>query len=176
MNTECIKVGCLEENCYILSIGNDTLVIDPGDDADKIIKALEGKNVLAILITHYHFDHIGALDVLKEKYNPIIIDYKNKVENVGPFNFEIIDTKGHKEDCVTYYFKEEKKMFVGDFIFKECIGRCDLPGGNINEMKESLSKIKKYDKDIILYPGHDEITTLGYELLNNVYMKGDFYE
>lgn len=176
MKVECIKVGFLEENCYILSIGEDALVIDPGDEADKIIKVLEGKNVLAILITHYHFDHVGALSVLKEKYNPIIIDHKNKVEKVGPFKFEIIDTKGHKEDCVTYYFKEEKKMFVGDFIFKECIGRCDLPGGNKNEMKESLNKIKEYDKDIILYPGHDKITTLGYELLNNVYMKGDFYE
>ena len=176
MDITCIEVGYLEENCYILSIGEDVLVIDPGDEPNKIISALEGKNVLAILITHYHFDHIGALNAIKEKYNPIIIDYKNKVEIVGPFNFEIIDTKGHKEDCVTYYFKEEKKMFVGDFIFKECIGRCDLPGGNEKKMKESLDRIKLYDKDIILYPGHDEKTTLGYEILNNPYMKGDFYE
>ena len=176
MDITCIKVGYLEENCYILSIGEDVLVIDPGDEPNKIISALEGKNVLAILITHYHFDHVGALNAIKEKYNPIVIDYKNKVENVGPFNFEIIDTKGHNKDCVTYYFKEEKKMFVGDFIFKECIGRCDLPDGNENDMKESLNKIKAYDKDITLYPGHGAITTLGYERLNNTYMKGEFYE
>ena len=67
-------------------------------------------------------------------------------------------------------------MFVGDFIFKESIGRCDLEGGDFTEMKKSLSKIKKYDKDIILYPGHGPSTTLKNELKNNIYMEGELYE
>ena len=41
-------------------------------------------------------------------------------------------------------------MFVGDFIFEGTIGRMDLPTGNINEMKESINKIIKYDKDIVI--------------------------
>ncbi len=67
-------------------------------------------------------------------------------------------------------------MFVGDFIFKGSIGRCDLPYGNIKEMKKSINLIKKYDKNIKLYPGHGDETSLGYEIENNIYMKGDFYE
>lgn len=176
MKIDCIKVGYLEENCYVLSIDNDCLIVDPGDEADKITRAIGNKSVLGILITHYHFDHIGALDKLNELYNPIIIDDKNRIEKIGPFNFEIIDTKGHKDDCVSFYFENEKVMFVGDFIFEGSIGRCDLEGASIKEMKESINKIKEYDKDITLYPGHGNSTTLENELLNNPYMKGDFYE
>lgn len=177
MQIEIVKTGYLEENCYILSKNNNVLVIDPGDDFYKIKNKINNKNVLAILITHYHFDHIGALDEMIKEYNPKIIDYKseNNIE-IDNFKFEIIDTKGHKDDAVSYYFKDENIMFVGDFVFKECIGRCDLPGGNIIEMKKSLNKIKKYDKNIILYPGHGPSTTLENELINNVYMEGEINE
>jgi len=177
MMVEKIETGYLEENCYIVSIDNDCLIIDPGDDFDKI-KALVGdKNVLAVLVTHYHFDHIGALKDVKKYYNVDVIDYKsNKNQNVGPFSFEIILTPGHKEDAVTYYFRDEKIMFIGDFIFKGTIGRCDLEGGNINDMMKSLRMIKTYDEEIMLYPGHGENTTLKEELENNPYMRGDIDE
>lgn len=176
MKIECIKTGYLEENCYVISKENDALIVDPGNDAEKIISLVGNKNVLAVLITHYHFDHIGALDEIVNHYNVEVIDYKNKKENIGAFNFQIIDTKGHKEDSVSFYFKEEKIMFVGDFIFEGAIGRWDLPGGNLNQMLDSIKKIKKYDKVIVLYPGHGNKTTLEKELLNNLYMKGDYYE
>ena len=67
--------------------------------------------------------------------------------------------------------EDEKIMFVGDFIFKGTIGRCDLKGGNINDMKRSINLIKKYDKKIKLYPGHGDYTTLEYEMNNNLYMR-----
>ena len=54
-------------------------------------------------------------------------------------------------------------MFVGDFIFENSIGRTDL-GGNINDMVKSLKKISKYDKNIIIYPGHGNFSKLGLEL------------
>ena len=85
MDIKYIKTGYLEENCYILSMGNDSLVIDPGDEADKIISEIGHKNVLGILITHYHFDHIGALEELEKKYNSVIIDYENRKEKIGDF-------------------------------------------------------------------------------------------
>lgn len=176
MDIKCIKTGYLEENCYILSIKNDCLVVDPGDEADKIIEEIGDKNVLGILITHYHFDHIGALEKLKKRYNVDVIDYQNRKNLIGPFNFEIIDTKGHKEDAVSYYFKEDKIMFVGDFIFEGTIGRCDLPGGDFKEMKKSLSNLKNYDENIILYPGHGNKTTIKKELLNNPYLRSDINE
>ena len=62
-------------------------------------------------------------------------------------------------------------MFDGDFIFKESIGRTDLPGGSDADMKESINKILTYSEDIKLYPGHNEETTLKYEKENNPYLK-----
>ena len=177
MKIEKVEVGYLEENCYVISINDECLIVDPGDEFYKIKELVHNKKVLGILITHYHFDHIGALEEAKKEYNVHIIDYKsNVVQKIGLFNFEIIKTPGHKEDAVTYYFKDDKVMFVGDFIFEGSIGRCDLEGGNFEDMKKSISKIKEYDKDITLYPGHGNATTLKYEIENNPYMKGDFDE
>ena len=62
-------------------------------------------------------------------------------------------------------------MFIGDFIFKESIGRCDLPGGSEEEMQKSLEKIKNYSSEIVLYPGHGDKTNLGYEKENNPFLK-----
>ena len=173
MKIDVIKTGFLNENCYVLSINNDCLLIDPGDEYEKIINVIGDKNVLAVLITHYHFDHIGALDDIIKKYNCDVMDYKsNHNVKIKDFEFEIIDTKGHKEDCVTFYFKKESIMFTGDFIFKDSIGRTDLKGGSYNDMLKSIEKIKKYPSNTILYPGHGDKTTLEYELNNNIYMKG----
>lgn len=172
MKIDMVKVGRLECNCYILGIDNKVLVVDPGDDVDKIIDAIDNREVVGIIITHYHFDHIGSLDELVNKYNVRVYDKNNmdeEINKIDNFNFEVIYTPGHKEDCVTIYFKEDKCMFCGDFIFRDSIGRCDLPGGNIKEMINSINKIKKYDKDIVLYPGHGGKTTLGYEINNNMY-------
>lgn len=177
MTIEKIETGYLKENCYIISINDECLIIDPGDEFENIKKIIGNKKPLAVLITHYHFDHIGALDETKEFYSIPVIDYKsNGIQSIGPFIFEIIDTKGHKEDCVTYYFNSEKIMFTGDFIFEGTIGRCDLSGGNFNEMIKSINEIKQYDIDITLYPGHGNKTTIKEELINNPYMKGDYNE
>ena len=62
-------------------------------------------------------------------------------------------------------------MFIGDFIFKDSIGRTDLPGGSESEMKDSIKKLLTYNDDITLYPGHYEKTTLGLERRNNIYLK-----
>lgn len=171
-----IEVGPLDTNCYILIKNNKCLIIDPGDDEEKIKNAVGENKPLAILVTHYHFDHIGALDGIKKYYNVNVIDNKNRINEIDDFKFDIIDNKGHKEDLVSYYFKENDMMFVGDFIFEGSIGRCDLEGGNINQMKESLKKLKTFDKNTILYPGHGPITTLKEELLHNPYLKENFYE
>ena len=172
MKIEIVKVGELECNCYLLDINNKVLVIDPGDDSDKIINKIGNREVVGIIVTHYHFDHIGAIDDLVNKYNVSVYDKNNMNEGINRidnFIFDIIYTPGHKEDCISIYFKDDKVMFVGDFMFRDSIGRCDLDGGNIEEMIESISMIKKYDSDIVIYPGHGDKTTLGYEINNNMY-------
>ena len=64
-------------------------------------------------------------------------------------------------------------MVVGDFIFRDRIGRCDLEGGSVEEMIHSIEKIKMYPRDIKIYSGHGEETTLGYEIDNNIYFRSD---
>ncbi len=161
MNLEVVKVGILQTNCYILSIDNNVIVIDPGDEYDKIKKVIKNKNVIGVIVTHNHFDHIGALN-----YFDNIYDYNNLKEGInkiGKFTFEVINTPGHTDDSICLYFKEDNIMFVGDFIFENGIGRTDL-GGNINDMVNSLKKISKYNRNIIIYPGHGNFSKLGLEL------------
>ena len=162
MEIEIVKVGYLETNCYILSIDNKVLVIDPGDEIDKIKKVINNREIVGCIITHYHFDHIGALKYFNNVYD--INNLKEGINTIKPFTFEVIYTPGHKEDCITIYFNKERIMFVGDFIFKDGIGRTDLEGGDMHQMINSLQKISKYDKNITIYPGHGDKTTLGREL------------
>ena len=164
MKIKTIKVGYLETNCYILIKGNNALIIDTGDEYSKIKKKIENLNVQAILLTHHHFDHIGALKFFN---NIKIIDYNTEENKIGDFKFEIIKTPGHTSDSITYYFKEEKIMFVGDFVFEGSIGRTDLDTGNYKEMKKSIEKLKTYPTDTKLYPGHGNNTTLEKEIKNN---------
>ena len=178
MHIEIVKVGYLETNCYLIIKNNKCIIVDPGDEFEKIKKKIEelGLVVKAIFITHHHFDHIGVLDECINKYNVKVYDYNNytsddKLFTVDDFKFYMIKTIGHKEDLITYYFKDENIMFVGDFIFKNDIGRCDLDGGNFKYMLKSIKKIKTYPLNTKIYPGHGADTTLENEIINNKYFK-----
>lgn len=169
-----VITGYLEENCYVISDEKTCLVIDPGDDYDKIEKEIAGKKVLAVLITHLHHDHIGALRHFLKKRSIKIFKKGNLEEKeytIGNFTFTAIFTPGHSEDSVTYYFKDINTMFVGDFVFEGTVGRCDLPGGNEEKMKQSIEKLKTYPEDTRLLPGHYEETTIKDEIANNIYFK-----
>ena len=185
MNVKRIVVGLYQENCYYLTKDKDLLIIDPGDEFNKLNNIIKNNdyNLVGILITHAHFDHIGALKELLTEYKvPVyynnvnneieyskLINVEEKEYSINGFNFKVIKTPGHRNDLVTYYFYNEKAMFVGDFIFAGSIGRTDLEYADSLEMKKSIEKIKSYDNDIILYPGHDIETTLGKEKENNFY-------
>ena len=172
MKIDIVKVGELVCNCYLLEVNNKILVIDPGDEYNKIINKIGNREVVGIIITHYHFDHIGVLEQLKNKYDVKVYDrysMEDGINKIDEFTFEVIYTPGHKEDLITIYFKEDKCMFCGDFIFKDSVGRCDLDGGNISEMIDSINKIKFYNRNVVIYPGHGDKTLLGYEIDNNIY-------
>lgn len=169
-----LVVGKLQTNCYILYEDKKCLIIDPGDEANSIIKEITKLKLtpLAILLTHNHFDHTGAVPELKEIYKIPVFDHKNLFEElkvISPFQFKTIYTPGHSSSSITFYFEEYDIMFCGDFIFYENIGRVDLPSGSYSDMIQSINKIKTYDEDIILYPGHGKETTLKHELKYNHY-------
>lgn len=157
MKIDTLVLGTLNTNCYIVSKDNKCLIIDPADNANLIKEACKNYKVVGILVTHYHFDHVGALEELENFYN---IKHNNH-NNI--FNYMVIDTPGHTDDSITFYFKDEKIMFTGDFIFYHSIGRYDFENSSIVDMRHSLEKIKKYDDDIVIYPGHGRYTNLGEE-------------
>ncbi len=160
-----ITVGSLQENCYLLVRNHQAIIIDPGDELEKIVKQLGDLEVVGILVTHHHFDHIGALSSLENKYK---IKHNEKIPQ---FTYEVIPTPGHTEDSLTFYFPQEKIMFTGDFLFQNAIGRTDL-GGNPISMRQSLENIANYPDDIVIYPGHGATSTLGQEKANfNFYNK-----
>ena len=180
MEIKKVVVGYLEENCYLIKDGNKGLIVDPGDEIDKILDMIGDTKIIGILITHAHFDHIGALDDLLKVYdvpvyyhninnelNKNIIDIKEQEYITDNFIFNVIYTPGHRNDSVTYCFNDI--MFTGDFLFKGSVGRTDLEYGNYNEMISSIELIKKYKDNIIIYPGHGEETTLKNEKENNLY-------
>lgn len=174
MNINTIVVGPLETNCYIITIANKALIIDPGDEENKIIAFIKKENLMpvGIIITHNHNDHTGAVSTLKEMYEINAYDYNTLFEQkhfLDPFKFQVIYTPGHHDTCITLYFYEYECMFTGDFLFKEDIGRTDLENGSYEKMLNSINKIKQYDDAIKVYPGHGESTTLGYEKQHNSY-------
>lgn len=186
MKIEKIVVGLYQENCYLIIKNNKCIIVDPGDEEEKIIDKIQSLNltVMAALITHAHFDHIGALKCILDKYNvPLyynninneitydkLINISEDNYNIEEFKFKVIYTPGHRNDSVTYYFYEDNIMFTGDFLFKGTIGRTDLEYASISDMEKSLKKIKEYDEKIIIYPGHGDKSSLKYENKNNYYL------
>ncbi len=164
-------MGELEENCYLIEDEKNCLIVDPGDEFEKIDKEIT-KRVVGGLITHRHQDHIGALADVLEKYKCQLFDYFSTDEEeykVRDFHFKVIHMPGHTSDSICFYFYEDGIMFTGDFLFKDSIGRCDL-GGNEKDMNRSLDKIRTFDESVKIYPGHGESSTLEQEFNNNIYL------
>ena len=157
MEVHTLVVGPLETNCYILTQGDECIIIDPGSEFERIKEFVKDYKVVGCLLTHSHEDHTGALNEVLSTYNLSVNKIKSK-------NFKHVDiyTPGHTKDSKCFYFENINAMFCGDFLFKGSFGRIDL-GGNKKDMINSLDLISEFDDNIILYPGHGPITTLGHE-------------
>jgi len=191
-------LGPLATNTFLLIEGKDALLIDPASKAEKLIEILGDYNLVGILLTHGHFDHIKAVDGLYDKYHcPIYIDQddeqlardknagsefglvayisspinyiKEGNNNIGPFNFEIVKTPGHTPGSAIYIFDDH--IFTGDTLFKQSVGRTDLKGGNFQDLKKSLQFFKNLDRDYIIHPGHEDDTLLSQELKFNYFLQ-----
>ena len=158
MEIKCVVTGYLDENCYVLSNNGKCLVVDPGDDYPDIKEAIGDNQVLGVLITHSHADHIGALRNFLTKRSIKIFKSSNIDDgmffDIGDFHFQGFHTPGHSKDSVTFFFPEENIMFGSDSV-----------------LKSSIQWILGYDDDIVLYPGHYDSTTIGHERKNNPYVK-----
>lgn len=173
MNIKRFVLPPLDNNVYIISNNNEAIIVDPSSSENVLESFLKENNLdlIAIFVTHYHFDHIGSLDYFVKKYNVPVYDYKSKNKiKIMNLKCEIIPTKGHDNTSVSFYFKETEDLFVGDFVFKGSIGRMDLEGGSEEEMVYSLNYLKTMNENITIYPGHGQVTSLKEELLYNPYL------
>ena len=204
MKVEKIVVGELSENCHFLIEENgECLIIDPGDEGEKIAEYISENSLSlkGILLTHGHFDHIMATHFLKEKYNcPVVMgecdvemignDEKNMgaymgyhpkpfevskkvndgdVVDISTFRINVIATPGHTKGSVCYLV--ENFLFCGDTLFKNCVGRTDLYGGNSVVLMKSLEKLKNLNENLITFSGHGESSTIAKEKQNNPWLK-----
>ena len=161
----------------------------------------QGANLKYILLTHGHFDHVAGIRPNRFKPNPQIVmnkgdlDWLNKTNQylpmfgmpeitipqidifvedndtieLGTISIKVLHTPGHTQGGVCYL--AENKLFSGDTIFREAVGRCDLEGGNFDQIVESIeNKIFTLPTDTIIYPGHGNTTTVGWEKEHNKFL------
>lgn len=197
-----LSLGQMAANCYIIENGNHSIVVDPGAEGQKIIQYLESKElkVSNVLLTHGHFDHIGAIDLLKQKYHchiyihesdhdmvyndqinlsayyqPLMISTDvHRVKdhlNIDDFNITFMNLPGHTKGSCFIIFDDYNVAFSGDVLFKNSIGRYDFPTSSLEDTKSTLKKIYQMDTDYRIYPGHGEDTTLFTEKRNNPFFK-----
>ena len=96
----------------------------------------------------------------------------NDVISFGKYELKIIHTPGHSPGSVVFYCEEEKIAFSGDTLFKMSIGRTDLEGGSYEDIIRSINElIQTLPYDTKIYPGHGPDTTIGFEAINNPYIK-----
>lgn len=92
--------------------------------------------------------------------------------NFGSSQCKVIEAPGHSAGHQVFYFEKENTLIGGDVLFKNSIGRTDLPGGNHDQLLENIKKkIYALPKETIVYPGHGEHTTIGHEMTNNPFVK-----
>ncbi|MDY3024742.1 MBL fold metallo-hydrolase [Streptococcus hyovaginalis] len=199
------------ENTYLLESDHGVLVIDPGSDWPKIETTLQEiqKPVLAILLTHTHYDHIMSVEAVRQHFNqpPLYVSEKEaswlqspednlsglprhddmanivvapaeytfelrKLYTIGNFSFTVVPTPGHSWGSVSFIFSSEETIFSGDALFKETIGRTDLPTGNFDELISGIrQELFTQPNHFAVYPGHGHSTTIAHEKNFNPYFK-----
>ncbi|MBQ3248515.1 MAG: MBL fold metallo-hydrolase [Alistipes sp.] len=98
------------------------------------------------------------------------LDVVDKVR-FGNTELRVIKTPGHTPGHVSLFAAEAKALFTGDTLFRESIGRTDLPGGDYSWiMKSILEQIIPLGDDVTIYPGHERESTIGHEVLYNPFV------
>ena len=203
MKVHTLSLGPLGTNCYIAE-EEDThtcAVVDPADEYETIRTALlrSGLTVERILLTHVHFDHIGALnELVRETKAPVYVGagdraaltntalnlsaafgcplvYEGTVETVRDGDTiplgksKITVLETAGHTPGSVCYLTEEGVFCGDTVFREGVGRTDFPGGSTSAILDSLDTILSLDEERRLFPGHGSETTVGHERRYNPY-------
>jgi hydroxyacylglutathione hydrolase len=197
------ELGPIGTNCYVVRAERgsaEAAVVDPGDDATTIRLELAriGARCAAILITHGHWDHLGAVadlaegtgapvympelervtleqpqsifpDVHIRSYVPDVTLEGGEDVDVAGITFETLRVAGHSPGHLAYY--AEGCLFSGDVLFAGSVGRTDLPFGDWDTLLESIrSLVERYPPETVVYSGHGPPTTLGEEVARNPFL------
>lgn len=199
MKIDVLPIGLYGENSYVLHDHDHVLFIDPGRYAGAIAEKVSDKETVdAVVLTHGHEDHVGAVDDLCDHYHvpyyihPLdkdLIDprlqtgsYKMPVYHepsflteghmtIGTFDLTIHHTPGHTQGSVLIQYRNV--LFTGDTLFAGDIGRTDLFGGSEEDMTQSLQYIRTLADDLRVLPGHGPDSTIGQEKKTNAYLVMD---
>lgn len=183
-----IHVGEKDANCYVISCSDskEAVVIDPGDDAPKILGQLRGLTVRWICFTHAHPGHTAAKDSVKAAtqgqtamhladataYLKSADRYLTGGDSLpfGSFALQVLATPGHTPGGLSY--RVGNHLFTGDTLLPGKIGRVDLPGSNPQQMLLSLhGQLLTLPDNTVVYPGHGPNTTIGQERIGNPYLR-----
>ena len=195
LQVKTLPLGAYQTNCYLVWDENSAtcVVIDPGYEPDTILLEAKklGKEIAAILLTHGHFDHVGAVkDLVAETGCPVYLCpedlsmpsqmtagplyYTNtygegdRLELAG-LSFKVLHTPGHTPGSVCLMC--ENVIFSGDTLFWGSCGRTDLPGGSWSTIRVSLKRLAELSGDYDVYPGHGDATKLSFERNFNPYLR-----
>lgn len=189
-----LTLGMYQTNTYIIHEASSKAccVIDPGYRADTILKELDslGLTLEAILLTHGHFDHVGAVKDLAADTDcrvflcaedtvlpPMFTAGKlyftdtyteGSILNVAGLYIHVLHTPGHTPGSVCLL--AEDALFSGDTLFAGSCGRTDI-GGSWPDIQNSLKRLAGMEADFRVFPGHGESTTLAQEKRYNPYMR-----
>jgi hydroxyacylglutathione hydrolase len=183
-----IHVGEKDTNCYVVADSDvkEAVVIDPGDDAPKILGQLRGLTVRWICFTHAHSGHTGAKEPIKSATQaPTAMHLADATAHLksadrylvaadtlafGGFELQVLATPGHTPGGLS--FKVGNHVFSGDTLLAGKIGRVDLPGSSPQQMLLSLhGQLLVLPDNTVVYPGHGANTTIGQERISNPYLR-----
>jgi glyoxylase-like metal-dependent hydrolase (beta-lactamase superfamily II) len=205
LDVRSFTVGPVQENSYIVradATADRAVIVDPGEEPDRLLRAAEelGVQIEAILVTHCHFDHIGAVAPVAratgaEVYcpvieRPVLADVMSWVPpGFGPFeSYEAEHTVGGGErlslaglDIDVVFtpghspghvtYAASGALLSGDVLFQGSVGRVDLPGGDWATLERSIEDLlKAFPAETVVYPGHMGVTTLGHERDTNPFL------
>ena len=113
----------------------------------------------------------GETDISMKFTNIYELDDEDEIDFKNGYVFKVIATPFHTKGSVCYLCEKEHALFTGDTLFKESIGRTDLPTGSERSVNDSLSKLLLLDENLKVYPGHGDETTLKKEKENNIFLR-----
>ena len=195
LKTHTLALGLYQTNCYIIhdEQSKTCCVIDPGYEAETILAECKklGLSIEAILLTHGHFDHVGAVKELAAETDckvflhtadltmpPMMTagqlyhtdSYAEGTQlNLAGLSIGVLHTPGHTPGSVCLVCADS--IFSGDTLFAGSCGRTDLPGGDWATITTSLNRLAKIEGNFWVYPGHGPASTLSQEKKYNPYMK-----